>query len=306
MAINYSDLKKTSTNVRANSIRTQITRLLLLFSWHVFPAFTRRFIFQRFFSPASHALTLPEKHALQSGKPFRIRVNGKEVRAWKWGRGPGILFAHGWNGRGVQFHPFFPSLIRAGYTVIAYDAPAHGNSEGQTTNYFELSDTVGGFLDPGLGLDLRGVVAHSLGASAVINRIAKENPDLEIVLIAPALKLKELLFDAFALHGVPEVIWRGIIADLERQYGYDLNRENPYDLVPKIRSPLLIVHDRDDRVTPFAESERLSGKLEHVTLHITEGLGHKGILKDRQVTDVITDHICREASLAHSRRRIVS
>jgi hypothetical protein len=82
-----------------------------------------------------------------------------------------------------------------------------------------------------------------------------------------------------------------MIAEIERYYGYDLNQDNPYDLAKTIDSKMLIVHDKDDRTIPYRDSKILSEKTDNVALHTTEGLGHKLILRDKNVVDFITKYI---------------
>ena len=127
------------------------------------------------------------------------------------------------------------------------------------------------------------MVGHSIGASAAINCIVKENPGLDAVLIAPALRLREILFNLFNLHGIPATIYRSAVSDLEAHFGYDLNQDNPDKLIHQIRSSLLIVHDRDDNTIPFNDSLSLSATSPNVILHATRGLGHKRILADPEV-----------------------
>jgi pimeloyl-ACP methyl ester carboxylesterase len=291
MSKNIVKRKSTSTNVRYIKARQKGTHLLLTALWHLAPNATKNIILERFFKPKSYALTSFEQQFLENGTQFLIRVHDKEIRCWKWGQGPAILFVHGWNGRGVNFACFFKSVIGAGYSVITYDAPAHGESEGQVTNYFELSDTVRSFLNPSRGLNIQGIIAYSIGGSATINCISKDNPSVDTVLIAPALKLKELLFNAFNYHGVPEVVYRNLVADMERFYGYDVHQDNPDVLVKSISSKMLIVHDKDDRTIPYTDSKILADNTDNFYLHTTEDLGHKQILKDNAVIDVITTYL---------------
>ena len=284
-------MKSSSTNVRYKKAKQRSTLFLLTALWRLAPNVMKDILLKRFFKPMSYALTPLESQYLENGTSFHIRVHEKKVRCWKWGRGPEILFVHGWNGRGVNFAYFFNALIDAGYSVIAYDAPAHGDSDGQFTNYFELTDTVRAFFDPSNGFNIQGIIAYSIGASAAINCISKEKPSIDTVLIAPALKLKELLFNHFNHHGVPKIVYQSLIAELERYYGYDLHQDNPYDLAKTIAAKMLIVHDKDDRTIPYMVSKILSEKTDNVDLHTTEGLGHKRLLRDKAVVDFITRYI---------------
>ena len=291
MAKKLIKMKPASTNVRYIKARQRGTHLLLTALWHLAPEATKNILLKRFFKPMSYALTPLERQYLENGTSFHIHVHEKKIRCWKWGHGPAILFVHGWNDRGVNFAYFFKTLIDAGYSVIAYDAPAHGESDGQLTNYFELTDTVRAFFDPSHGFNIQGIIAYSIGASAVINCISKEKPSIDAVLIAPALKLKELLFNAFNHHGVPQIVYQSLVAELERYYGYDVHQDNPDVLAKTIASKMLIVHDKDDRTIPYMDSKILSEKTDNVDLHTTEGLGHKRILGDKAVVDFITSYI---------------
>ena len=291
MAKKLIKMKPASTNVRYIKAKQRVMHLLLTTLWHLAPETTKNILLKRFFKPSSYPLTPLEREYLEKGTPFHIHVHDQEIRCWKWGRGPSVLFVHGWNGRGVNFIYFFEALINAGYSVVTYDAPAHGVSDGLATNYFELSDAVRSFLDPSRGLDIQGVIAHSLGASAVINCLSKDKPPVDAVLIAPALKLKELLFNSFNHHGVPKIVRQNLIAQMEAYYGYDVHQDNPYHLAKTISSKMLIVHDTDDRTIPYLDSKILAEKTDAVVLHTTQGLGHKWILRDETVVDFITTYI---------------
>jgi Serine aminopeptidase, S33 len=286
MAKNIEKIKTISTNVRYIKAKQKSTRFFLSTLWHVAPDVTKGMVLKRFFKPISHPPTPIETQYLENATSFHIRVHGTDIRCWKWGRGPGILFVHGWNGRGVNLACFFKPMIDAGYSVITYDAPAHGESKGHVTNYFELSDTVRSFLAPSREYNIQGIIAHSIGASAVINCISKDNPDIDVVLIAPALKLRELTFNLFIQHGVPEIVYQSMIGEMEGYYGYNLHRDNPYVLAKTISSKMLIIHDKDDRTIPYSDSKLLSEKTDYVFLHTTKGLGHKRILKDNAVVNV--------------------
>ena len=55
--------------------------------------------------------------------------------------------------------------------------------------------------------------------------------------------------------------------------------------------PTLVVHDRGDRQTPYADSVRLVESLPDARLVTTDGLGHRRILQDsavvRQVVSIL-------------------
>ena len=297
MVMRYAKEDASQTKVRTVRFRQFALKMLLTVLWRISRAFTKRTLEKLFFAPHAYRTTPAENLRLEAGRRFQVHVNGKAVQCWQLGDGPGILFVHGWNGRGIQFHPFFDPLTTAGYSTIIFDAPAHGESQGRTTNGFEIAETVRALLnlENGLdsGLNIKGIIAHSLGASAVIMALSRQDSCPDAVLIAPPLKLKEILYGTFDHHGIPKVVYRSIIAEMEESLGYTLEKDNPHLLVKDIKSELLIVHDRDDRTAPYEDSEEVYNKCSNVTLHTTEGLGHRRILTDRSVVDLAVCHFDR-------------
>jgi len=96
------------------------------------------------------------------GRPFRIWIGSDTVQGWQWGRGPAVLFVHGWNNRAGHFAPLVGPLLDAGFSVAA-DTPRHGPSSGRTSSYFQFTDAVRALLRTGSGTRLHGLVGHSTG-----------------------------------------------------------------------------------------------------------------------------------------------
>jgi len=293
MTIRYGKEDASQDNVRTVRFRRFALNTSLTVLWRMSRALTKRILENLFFSPRAYRPTSSQNLRLEAGRRFQVHVNGKAIQCWQLGHGPGILFVHGWNGRGIQFYPFFDLLTTAGYSAVIFDAPAHGESQGRTTSGFEIAETVRALLNRDNGLDIQGIIAHSLGASAVIMALSRQDHCPDAVLIAPALKLKEILYGSFDHHGIPKVVYRSIISEMEDALGYNLDTDNPHLLVKGIKSELLIVHDRQDRTIPYEDSEEVSKKCSNVILHTTDGLGHKRILADQSVLDLVVGYIDR-------------
>lgn len=280
-----------STNVR--NIEHDSCRCPHLFALmgKMAPGLTETLVKRSFFAPAKPPVGARNRKFLTSGRRFQFHVHGKAIQGWQWGRGPGILFVHGWNSRGIHFSRFFKTLMDNGYRIVTYDAPAHGESQGRQTNFFEMTDTVAAFFKQAMVPDIKGIVAHSLGAAAVINHLADRETDIETVLLAPALQPGKLLRRAFRQHGIPRPVSEKLITDLERQYGYSLLRHSPHRLARRITSRVLVIHDRDDRTTPYAESRKVSEDSNQMVLHTTTGLGHKRLLNDPEIVELVQAYL---------------
>lgn len=287
-----------STNVRSNGGREWAIRQLFKALSLGSPRLAARLVERLFFTPGSYVPSADERRWLAQGEPFHVRVHGRRICGWRWGAGPGVLLVHGWSGRGIQLHRFIDPLIRAGRTAVAIDGPAHGESEGRHTSYFEFTDVVRTLIAPDGGLGVRGIVAHSFGAAAVVNALAREQAALGTVLLAPALQLRKTLLDALERNGIPPRIYERIIADYETRFGYSLTRDDPHRRLGDLRSPVLVVHDRHDPVIAHVESEALCRDFARVTLKTTSGLGHRRIMADAEVVAAGVSHLLQDGGEA--------
>jgi len=276
---------KYSTNVRDNLRSQKFISASITASWKVSPLLTTSIIKLIFFQPKRYKLSAREKAYKERAQSFKIELRNKKIRGWRWGKGPSILLVHGWNSSGLQLYKFIDPLLEKGFSVITYDKPAHGLSEGRHTSYFEFTDVVRHLLKLPVMSDLAGIVAHSMGASAVINALSKENFIPKIVLFAPALSIKEILYDTFGRYGIPERILTQILIRYEKEYHYSIENDNPIALIPKIKSNTLIIHDKFDKSTPYQYSVKAAEMNSKIELFTTEDLGHGRILLDELLID---------------------
>jgi hypothetical protein len=84
--------------------------------------------------------------------------------------------------------------------------------------------------------------------------------------------------------------WK-IIGELEQEFDYSIERDNPYNLLEHLKSEVMIVHDRGDSMVPFGDAFTLASRHNNILLHPTKGLGHKHILKDRQTVDTVVQYL---------------
>src|SRR5689334_15961670 len=96
------------------------------------PTLAARAAARMFTTPRRHRPPEREAEAEARGERIRIRTANGELSALRfgWGNGPRVLAMHGWEGRATQWGPLAELLDRAGFEVIAIDAPAHGLSPG--------------------------------------------------------------------------------------------------------------------------------------------------------------------------------
>jgi pimeloyl-ACP methyl ester carboxylesterase len=219
--------------------------------------------------------------ALASGQRVDLVLDGRRLAVWRWGAGPTVLLVHGWGSRGARLGDFVAPLTHAGFSVLAFDAPGHGASAGRLSSlpqFIAAIRTIGEHLGP-----LHAVVAHSMGGAATALAMAG-SLDLErVVFLAPAADpagYSERFASVFGL--TDEVVFR-MKRGLERRFGIAWKDFDVLAAAATLTSPLLVIHDSDDRDVPLSDGASIAAAWPGARLVETNGLGHRRIVHDPTV-----------------------
>lgn len=301
------DWARKSTIVR---FKNSATHALFRYGEHLAPGRTGRLARDLWFTapPRMPALPLPD-----GGAPFEVDAQGHVVRGVAWepvasgvpeedSLTPGTVYlVHGWGGRGAQFGAMVEPLLAAGFRVVLFDAPSHGDSEHgvagpRRTSGLEFAhalDAVFCRFGPA-----EAVVAHSLGtiATYLALRFGWLGTD-RLVLLAPMVE-SQSLFDAFqASLGFGPRTRRAFDRAVDDFVGiavseFDARVQAAYAGAV----PTLVISDRDDRQTPYADVEDFARSI-RAPLLSTDGLGHRKILRDPAVVKAVVDFVSEEQVL---------
>ncbi len=226
-----------------------------------------------------------------------LRVGGRRVAVSHWGvDGPLVALVHGWRGRASQFAPLVPALRADGYRVVAFDAPAHGDSAGGPVDIRDwlaaldaLQREHGRF---------RAVVGHSFGALAALSAARAGLETDAVVAIAGAGRPAAFL-DEFARMIALDPATR---AEFERSFLRRIGETSAsaterYDALahPLADTPLLVVHGDADRQVPLAESRVLAEATPGSRLVVVREAGHTRVLAALETRDAVLRHLAAAA-----------
>jgi pimeloyl-ACP methyl ester carboxylesterase len=252
-----------------------------------------------FTSPKRYARPDREKAILASGRRFEIEVhlrsprwNGAstQVTAWRWGVGPTVLLVHGWEGRGSQLGALVAPLVAAGLSVVTFDAPGHGDSPGSR---LYLTDHADAIIDVAAAVGpLHALVAHSFGAAAALLAHARGGVDApRNVMIAPNVIIDDSVRKFARMVALDDSDRVSLEENLAEHTGVDINSLRLDNLVGARDAALLVIHDRDDREVSVVHGERLAAQWGNARLEVTEGLGHRRILRTPEVIAKVVESV---------------
>ena len=210
---------------------------------------------------------------------------GRQIAMWRWGSrdAPAVLLAHGWGGNAAQMRAFVFPLLQAGYRVVAYDQPAHGVSEGRLTALPDFADALAAVA--GHHGNVQAVIGHSLGAAAAALSLGMARSSFrKAVLVSPPADLVGYSRRFARWYWIPEAVRKAMQTAIEERYGVRWEELEVARVAPRLAAQALVIHDRNDRMTPWTHGAEVARHWPGAQLLTTEGLGHKRILSDEGVT----------------------
>ncbi len=225
---------------------------------------------------------------------LQLKVNGEKVIGYRWNhpQPKKALILHGFSSTIKKFDHFVMPLVKKGYEVLAFDAPAHGESEGKQVNVLLYKDMISAVYEK-FG-PVQSFISHSFGGLA-LSLFMEEQPYQEhkkMVLIAPATETSSAL-DSFATflkldEEVKEEV-RKVIYSKKKEWPewYSVRRA-----ANQIKADVLWVHDEDDEITPWTDAEKVQQDAHpNFQFLLTKGLGHRRIYRDQKVKKVVIDFL---------------
>ena len=243
-------------------------------------------------TPTRHKRPGWESEILKSAKPGALTGG---IRTWTWEPKANdaqphlartVLLIHGWDGRGSQLGRLVEPLLAAGFRVVTWDGPAHGDSAGARTHLPETAAKLKEFAKS--EGTVHAIIAHSFGAGCSAFAVHQGLPVERLVLVASPSSIQGV-FDRFTEWAKLRPQARQIFQeDLEALTGYRVRELEISAFDWKSPSPpTLVVHAPEDPDVPFAEAEQIVARWPRARLLSSPGLGHRRILKDPGVISEI-------------------
>ncbi len=275
---------------------------------------TGRWAFRVFCTPRGTSPKPKELQILASAKRWELPYKSllgtsKTLVGYTWNEtgDKTVLLVHGWELHAGRMTPLVEPLVKQGFRVIAFNAPAHGagtdRSSGKWTNGVEYAWAVNHVVNAyGDHTQLHGIVAHSIGCLATSYALARYNRQAatKAVFIAPPSRLADFLFVFQTMTQFSKRVMSMLTAHFEATYCTKVREFDMRHLVRTIDVPLLFIHDKGDSVCSFDYTTTVVAEAPNAEFVQTENLGHLAVLRSPEVAERIltflTDSVQSEYS----------
>jgi len=193
----------------------------------------------------------------------------------KWGSGPkNILFLHGWESNSQRWLPYYNLLEKEKYTIYALDAPGHGMSKGDKLNLEVFRQAIEASLEHIGPIDT--VIGHSLSNTAM-GYCYGIRPDVDVnkFIVMGAASGMDAVFTYFKeILGLSNRSVANLSKKVNTIFKTPHQEVKLMSFFKKVTQPVLVIHDKNDPVTPFEPIEKALKKHPKINSYITNGLKH--------------------------------
>jgi pimeloyl-ACP methyl ester carboxylesterase len=243
------------------------------------PSLSSRLAEALFITPPKEARLRREERALEDARFSRTPNGAGYIPTWKWGEGRPVVLVHGWGGHAGRLTEFVAPLVRRGFSVIAFDAPGHGDAGGRNSS---LTDFVGAIRAIARKHGpFEAMIGHSLGAAACALAVRHGLEVSRVVLLAPPADPEKYSGRFARFYRMSPETREGMKRRLESRY-----RIHWPDLkiaAGDCPARMLVFHDEKDTRIPFRDGVEVVRAWPNAALVRTRGLGHHRILCDPRV-----------------------
>ncbi|KZS41245.1 alpha/beta hydrolase [Aquimarina aggregata] len=261
------------------------------FLFFFFPKKAIRKAYTLFCTPRKGKVLPEQEDFLEDAKDELISLESLRLQTYRWpSLGETILMVHGWESNTHRWKNIIQKLHKKGYNIIAFDAPAHGNSSGKILNvplYTECLQKMIALYRP------NHIIGHSVGGMTTIFH-QYTYPDQEIdklVILAPPSDLSRIMKQYQGILKLSQKFMQALNQYFKDKHGHYFEEFTISEFAKKISQKGLLIHDKNDDIAPYAEAERIANNWSGINFITTENYGHS--LFFNEVDTMILDFLSK-------------
>jgi pimeloyl-ACP methyl ester carboxylesterase len=215
---------------------------------------------------------LPE--ILQNTIKETFQHNEHQFQTYIWeGNDTKILLVHGWESNSARWEKTLPYLQKSGSTIIAIDAPAHGQSSGKEFNvprYAEFINKAVEKYNPSI------IIGHSIGGAACVYHqyLHPETSIEKMVILGAPSDLKTLIDNYIQMLSLNRKMFTLLEKRYLENFNFKLEDFSGGAFAKHIKIEGIIAHDTADTVVAFEEGQKIASGWKKGKFITTKDLGH--------------------------------
>ncbi len=227
-----------------------------------------------FCTPRKGKILPDQEYFLEEAEDEVILVGDTYIQTYRWSNlGETILMVHGWESNTHRWKTLILKLQKEGYNIVAFDAPAHGNSSGKLLNvplYSECLQKIIELYRPNY------IVGHSVGGmTTIFQQYLYPNQEIEkIIILAPPSELSRIMKGYQKILRLSPKFMNTLNQYFKDKHGYYFEEFSASDFAKNLKTQGLLIHDINDDIAPYTEAISINENWNEVQFISTEDFGH--------------------------------
>jgi pimeloyl-ACP methyl ester carboxylesterase len=222
-----------------------------------------------------------------------IKTRDGDIQTYRTGKGPTVVFVHGWGGGAYQFFPLMRGLTQCGFTAIAFDQLGHGLSDKKpATLQQSIATTNHVFHSVQSSADgLCAVVGHSTGCITIANARSALVMDRPLFLISPVFNYKLYFLKKLVKLNLPAHQVKEYANSFAKTYRSEYQKFELGRNLARYGDTTLIAHDESDSESAVSDSEQFCARYPLTRLLVTKNADHVRIINSETVWQELKSHL---------------
>lgn len=227
-----------------------------------------------FFSMAQH-------HVVESsvGKIDCYQIGDKNL--------PKVVLVHGWDSNIGSLTSIANALLKANKQVIGLNLPGHAFSKSNSTNLLECSQGLNAVLDFFDIDENASIISHSFGSAVVAYTLSKKEIKVDkLIFLTNPNQMEEIFREFQQIIGLGNRAYQGLKKITEQKLGESLSAVSVEECLKRCQfNELNLIHDKNDKVLSYTNSEQIIEVHPTAKLHTFENIGHYKMLWNSEVIE---------------------
>ncbi len=276
----------------------KLLRFYFKYLGSIFSGFSVRLFAKLFATPQKRKIHTRHRDFLNTAsKKEQIFAENEHIQVYIWeGNDKKILITHGWAGMAADFKEMIEALHQVGFTVMAFDLPAHGFSSGKHTHMPMVMQVIKAIIEK-YGV-FYAMIGHSLGAASTTYALAEipeeKNPEKLVLLGVPPAPF--VFFEQFrTLLSINDKLFNKCVSYIEKMVGRKIQDMSIEKSFPKLAvEDVLLIHDNQDGIIPIEEVKAIAGQWKNATFFSGNHGGHFRHYKHKDVVEKVQSFISNQ------------
>ncbi len=227
-----------------------------------------------FCTPQKGKILPDQEYFLEEAEDEVVLVDDTYIQTYLWpSLGETVLMVHGWESNAHRWKGLIQKLNEEGYNVVAFDAPAHGNSSGQILNvplYTQCLQKMIELYRP------NHIIGHSVGGMTVIfHQHSYPNQEIDkLVVLAPPSELARIMKTYQGILRLSKKFMTALDEYFKNKHGFYFEEFSVTEFAKSLTQTGLLIHDKHDDIAPYSEAVCISKNWNNVQFNSTEDFGH--------------------------------